>query len=64
MNGVRKMSILENKETMIKECNENIEKLYHDIEVLQSIIESKRQDITDLLKVVEALEKVNENYIS
>ena len=58
------MSILENKETMIKECNENIEKLYHDIEVLQSIIESKRQDITDLLKVVEALEKVNENYIS
>ena len=65
MNGGKRMSIQgNNKKLLIKECNEDIQKLYYDIEVLQSIIESKRQDITDLMKVVEALEKLNENYMS
>ena len=52
------------KEDIIKTCQENIELLSHDVEVLESIIESKRQDISDLMKVVNALEQVNENYIS
>lgn len=65
MNGGKRMSMQgNNKKLLIKECNEDIQKLYYDIEVLQSIIESKRQDITDLMKVVEALEKLNENYMS
>ena len=51
------------KEAMISECNENIEKLYADIETLNSIIESKRQDISDLMKVIQALENVNSKYI-
>lgn len=52
------------KKTMINDCYETIEGLTKDIEVLESIIESKRKDITDLMKVVYALEQVNENYIS
>ncbi len=52
-----------NKEYLIKECYNDIGKLNHDIEVLESIIESKRQDMVDLLKVVDALENLNENYI-
>lgn len=64
MNGVRRMNLQRNsKDALIKECNEDIEKLYQDIETLNSIIESKRQDISDLLKVIEALENLNGKYI-
>lgn len=53
-----------NKDGIMKTCQEDIEKLNHDIEVLESIIESKRQDIADLMKVMYALEQVNEKYFS
>ena len=52
------------KESMVKNCYETIDGLSKDIETLESIIESKRQDITDLMKVITALENVNEKYIS
>lgn len=61
---MRRMNLQRNsKDALIKECNEDIEKLYQDIETLNSIIESKRQDISDLLKVIEALENLNGKYI-
>ena len=52
------------KQDLLKTCQEDIIKLAHDIEVLESIIESKRQDIADLMKVIYALEQVNEKYLS
>jgi uncharacterized protein YaaN involved in tellurite resistance len=52
------------KQDLLKTCQEDINKLTHDIEVLESIIESKRQDIADLMKVIYALEQVNEKYLS
>lgn len=53
-----------NKQDLLRNCQEDITKLAHDIEVLESIIESKQQDIADLMKVVYALENVNEKYFS
>jgi uncharacterized protein YaaN involved in tellurite resistance len=52
------------KQDLLKTCQEDINKLAHDIEVLESIIESKQQDIADLMKVIYALEQVNEKYLS
>ena len=52
------------KQELLETCQQDIIKLAHDIEVLKSIIESKQQDIADLMKVIYALEQVNEKYIS
>ena len=52
------------KKEMMESCQKDIDQLTQDIEVLESIIESKRQDIADLMKVINALEQVNENYLS
>lgn len=52
------------KEELIISCKDDIRKLNQDIKVLESIIQDKQDDINDLMKVLRALEKVNENYIT